>query len=82
MRFPGIAPAHFRNRNNVGGQDTLPPTPGLRSAYTVADAAAYVEPQRKAVGVFFGPVHPTGRLWKNRPEKPGKGSCHAHPFSG
>jgi hypothetical protein len=82
MRSPGIAPTHFRNQRNVGGQATLPPTPGLRSAYTAADAAAYVEPQRKAVGVFFGPVRSTGRLWKNRPKTPEKGSCHAHPFSG
>jgi hypothetical protein len=79
--LPGFSQIHLRKRRNVGGKATLPPTPGLRAAYNDAYAAAYVEPRRQVVSVFFGPARSTVRFLKNRRKTPGKGFCHACAFS-
>lgn len=79
--FPGFSQVHLRKSRNVGGQDTVPPTPGLRAAYPAACAAAYAEPPKQTVSVFFGPTRFTDCLWTNRLKTPKKGNCHACAFS-
>ena len=76
--FFGIAAYRFCKRKNVGGRATVPPTPGLRAAYSAAYAAAYVEPHRRAVSVFFGPARPARRFVQTRPIFGGK---HARAVS-
>lgn len=54
----------FRRKKNVGGSVAMPPTTGLRSAYTAAYVAAYAEPTENADGAFFRPVRIKGQLTK------------------
>ena len=77
--FPGNRKPHFRGEQNVGGRATWPPTPGLRAAYSDAYAAAYVEPHRRAVSVFFGPARSGRHLAQKRLNF---GGNHARAISG
>ncbi len=80
--FPGIATHYFRRKKNVGGRATWPPTSRLRAAYSSAYAAAYVEPRRRAVSIFIGPIRPNPRFWKNGRFAPRKEFRHARAVFG
>lgn len=80
--FAEITPTNLRQRKDVGGRDTLPPTSRLRTAYTDAHAAAYAETHKRAVSVFFLPVRAADRFRENGPKAPGKEFSHARAVSG